>query len=137
MADYRDRLMLEDRRCRVLLVEDNEVNQALAVAILAKLGYGADVAGDGRAAVAALADAAYGAVLMDCQLPVMDGYQATAEIRRMEEGDTRRTPIIAMTAGAIDGDREACLAAGMDDYITKPIAIAVVDQVLSRWVPVR
>ena len=69
-------------------------------------------------------------------MPGMDGYQATAEIRRYE-GDTRHTPIVAMTAGAVDGDRDRCLAAGMDDYITKPIDVAVVDKALTRWVPVR
>jgi CheY-like chemotaxis protein len=67
-------------------------------------------------------------------MPVMDGHQATIEIRRME-GDTRHTPIIAMTAGAIDGDRERCLAVGMDDYISKPVDLATIDRALSRWVP--
>jgi two-component system sensor histidine kinase/response regulator len=133
VGDHRDtiRLMTEDRR-RVLLVEDNLVNQALTEAILAKLGYGTEVAGNGRAAVEAVALGNFGAVLMDCQLPVMDGYEAAAEIRR-REGSGRHTPIIAMTAAALPGDRERCLAAGMDDYIAKPVLVADVQAVLSRW----
>jgi CheY-like chemotaxis protein/HPt (histidine-containing phosphotransfer) domain-containing protein len=123
--------MPQDRRHRILVVEDNEVNQALARAILTKLGYRAEVVGDGRQAVELVPRGAYEAVLMDCQLPILDGFQATAEIRR-REGMARRTPIIAMTAAVLP-DRQRCLTAGMDDHIAKPVLLGEVEAVLARW----
>jgi CheY-like chemotaxis protein len=123
-------------RGRVLVVEDGEINQLVATGILEHLGYTVDVADDGIQALDAHARASYDAVLMDVHMPRLDGYQATAEIRRREAGGPR-TPIIAVTAGAIEGDRERCLAAGMDDYVSKPIAREAVAAALDRWVPVR
>ncbi|GAB6985286.1 response regulator [Nocardioides pyridinolyticus] len=123
-------------RGRVLVVEDDEINQLVATGVLEHLGYTVDCVGDGIEALDALERASYVAVLMDVQMPRLDGYQATAEIRRREAGGPR-TPIIAMTAGAIAGDRERCLAAGMDDYVSKPISKEVVAAVINRWVPAR
>jgi len=117
----------------VLLVEDNQPNQILAVAVLTRLGYRADVVDNGRDAVDAVVGGDYAAVLMDCRLPEMDGYQATAEIRR-REGPARHTPIIAMTASAIPHDQERCLAAGMDDYIAKPVMVEHIREVLAHWI---
>jgi len=119
-------------RGRVLLAEDNVLNQVVAVGILTRLGYGADVVENGRAAVEAVDGGDYGAVLMDCRLPELDGYQATAEIRR-REGTTRHTPIIAMTASATLQDRDRCLAAGMDDHVAKPVMVGDLQAVLARW----
>ena len=118
---------------RVLLVEDNEINQMVAVGILTGLGYQSDVANDGVEAVEMAATNTYAAVLMDCRMPRMDGFSATAEVRR-REGDRRHTPIIAMTASALMADRVRCLAAGMDDYIAKPVSPAVLETTLDRWI---
>jgi signal transduction histidine kinase len=119
---------------RILLVEDYVINQAVAVGQLEKLGYRADVVDEGFAALKALELDGYDIVLMDCQMPKLDGYDASAEIRRREAASGgKRTPIIAMTANAMVGDREKCIAAGMDDYITKPIQAEDLRRVLEQW----
>jgi PAS domain S-box-containing protein len=122
-----------ETRGHVLVVEDNTSNQLVAVGVLRLLGYRADVASDGAEALEALGRADYDAILMDCQMPEMDGYTATGEIRR-REGAARHTPVIAMTAGASDADRDRCLGAGMDDFLTKPVKPREIGAALARWV---
>ncbi len=117
----------------VLVVEDNEVNQLVAEGVLRQIGYVVDVASDGRQALAALDSRPYDAVLMDCHMPEMDGFEATAELRR-REGTGRRTPVIAMTAGVMVEERQRCLAAGMDDFVAKPVDIELLEQTLRRWI---
>jgi signal transduction histidine kinase/ligand-binding sensor domain-containing protein/CheY-like chemotaxis protein/HPt (histidine-containing phosphotransfer) domain-containing protein len=115
---------------RILLAEDNPVNQKVALGALERLGYKADVVGNGSAAVTAWQTGRYALVLMDCQMPVMDGFQATREIRSMERGV--RTPIIALTADAMVGTEQNCRDAGMDAYLTKPLDRALLDETISR-----
>jgi CheY-like chemotaxis protein/HPt (histidine-containing phosphotransfer) domain-containing protein len=120
---------------RVLVAEDNAVNQQVALAILDSLGFSADVASDGRQAVDMLRAGSYAVVLMDCQMPRLDGLAATREIRE-GGGEASRTPIIALTASALASDRERCLAAGMDDFVSKPLRRETLMAALHRWVGV-
>ncbi|WP_051427536.1 response regulator [Arthrobacter sp. H20] len=116
---------------RILVVEDNAVNQLVAESMLLKLGYRVDLVGDGAEAVKATSHETYAAVLMDCHMPIMDGFEATRAIRGR---DAAHLPIIAMTAGALSEDRERCRAAGMDDYLAKPVDLALLEATLLRWV---
>jgi CheY-like chemotaxis protein/HPt (histidine-containing phosphotransfer) domain-containing protein len=137
---------------RILVVEDNIVNQKLAVRMVEKLGYKPDVVENGKEALIALTKGSYAAILMDCQMPVMDGFETTRRIRKREasvasddssDGSANRSdkapqstphiPIIAVTANAMQGDRERCLATGMDDYLAKPIKLDELRSALARW----
>jgi signal transduction histidine kinase/ActR/RegA family two-component response regulator len=119
----------------VLVVEDSQVNRIVAGHVLEHAGFRAHLVDDAREALRALNAQRYDAILMDCQMPGMDGYEATGELRRRESASGRHTPVIAMTAHAMTGDRERCLAAGMDDYIAKPVRSQTLVEVLQRWVP--
>ena len=120
----------------VLLAEDNLANQKLATIILRKLGYLVEIANDGREAIRKAQEIKPDLILMDCQMPKMDGFEATLAIRDREKMQGRHTPIIAMTANAMQGDRERCMSVGMDDYVTKPIVIQKLRQTLERWTKV-
>lgn len=127
-------------RPRILVAEDNLVNQKLAVRMLERLGYRPDIVSNGVEAVAAFEREIYAAIVMDCQMPVMDGYEATRHIREREQRsdaarDRPHVPIIALTANAMHGDRERCKVAGMDDYLSKPVKTDDLGEILQRWIP--
>ena len=124
------------KRPWVLVVEDNPVNQKVSTGMLRKLGLCSEVAGNGVEALEALERRGFDLVLMDCQMPEMDGYEATRRIRAHAAklgAESEHLPIVAMTAHAMTGDRERCLAAGMDDYVTKPITVERLKEVIGRW----
>src|ERR1700694_4071588 len=121
---------------RVLLVEDNPVNLEVAVGILESFGCKVETATNGLEALDRYANGEYGLIFMDCQMPEMDGVEATTEIRKQEAKSDRRTPIVALTASAIEGDREQCLASGMDDYVPKPFTAEQMRSVLANWLSI-
>ena len=123
----------DERGARVLVAEDNEVNQLVARGVLENLGYAVEVVANGRQALEALHTTSFDAVLMDCHMPELDGFEATRELRA-REGGGRRTPVIAMTAGVLDSDRERCLESGMDDFVAKPVDVGLLSATLDRWV---
>jgi CheY-like chemotaxis protein len=128
-------------RIRILVAEDNRVNQKVALALLQKIGCTADVVANGFEVLSALQRIQYDVVFMDCQMPEMDGYEATQAIRRTEKGGPQKCPwkgpvhIVAMTANAMQGDREKCLAVGMNDYVSKPVRVSELHGALTRWTP--
>lgn len=117
----------------ILVVDDNLNNLYVTRAALERFGHKIDVVDNGIDAVKAATDKLYDLIIMDCRMPILDGYEATEEIRRTEAVQGRRTPIVALTACALEGDREKCLAAGMDDYFTKPITLEGFQEILQRW----
>jgi CheY-like chemotaxis protein len=133
----RDLLSLDPARTyRVLVAEDNPVNQLVAVRLLAKLGVEVEVVANGALALEALQRDVFDLVLMDCQMPEVDGYEATARLRELRDSaSSPRIPVVALTANAMSGDRERCLAAGMDDYLSKPFTVDDLGRVLASWLP--
>jgi signal transduction histidine kinase/ActR/RegA family two-component response regulator len=123
----------EGLNARVLVAEDNEVNQMLMVHLLKKLGCQSDLADNGREAVRMASEHHYDIIFMDCSMPELDGYEATAALRSRERGKERRIPIVALTANAMAEDRARCIAAGMDDYLSKPVRIEDIRSALERW----
>jgi CheY-like chemotaxis protein len=121
---------------QVLVAEDNAVNQLVIETMLVKRGFGVELAADGAEALEKLASGSFAAVFMDCQMPGVDGYEATERIRSGELAGSPRVPVIAMTAHAMKGDRERCLMAGMDDYLAKPVQAAELYELIERIVPV-
>ena len=120
---------------RALLVEDNLINQKVGASLLRRLGLKVELASTGEQALRMM-ERRYDIILMDCQMPIMDGFEATRRIRA-DHSEAASTPVVAMTAHAIEGDRERCLAAGMDDYVSKPVELSELRRVLARWLPVR
>lgn len=126
-----------DYTVKILIAEDNIVNQKVALGLLKKLGLKGDTVINGQEAIDVLAQTPYDLVLMDCQMPVMDGYEATRQIRDPNSAVINHgIPIIALTANAMQGDREKCLLAGMDDYLAKPITPKALAETLGKWMPV-
>ncbi|NWJ97612.1 MAG: response regulator [Chloroflexi bacterium] len=120
---------------RILLVEDNPVNQKLAAWQLQSLGYLVEMAANGQEALNLLTERDYNLILMDCQMPLLDGFETSRQIRQREAHQNQHTPIVAMTASAMLGDREKCLEAGMDDYLAKPVAMEQLQRIIERWLP--
>ncbi|HET8775121.1 MAG TPA: response regulator, partial [Thermoanaerobaculia bacterium] len=120
---------------RILVADDNVVNQKVALRQLERLGYAAETVGDGIEVLDAMRRITYDLVLMDCQMPELDGYETTAHIRRLEQARGTRVPVIALTASAGESDRQACLAAGMDDFLPKPVRENELAAMLQRWLP--
>ena len=125
-----DKEMAKRHPLRILLAEDNQVNQKLALRILEQMGYRADVASNGIEAVESIERQTYDVILMDVQMPEMDGLDATRNIRKL--ADATQPHVIAMTANAMEGDREMCIAAGMNDYVSKPIRVNELVEALLR-----
>lgn len=130
---FRQTSSSSNKKLRILLAEDNTINQMIATKQLAKLGYHVDAVANGLEVLEALRGAHYDLILMDCQMPEMDGYEATRRIRLGQEVEQKGIPIIAMTANALKGDRELCIEAGMNDYVSKPIALAELAKVIEKW----
>ena len=122
---------------RVLLAEDNKINQMVAIRQLQDLGIRIDAVASGYEVISALRAVPYDLVLMDCQMPELDGYETSSMIRKSQTMSFKDVPIIAMTANAINGDKERCLQAGMSDYVSKPIRLAELTKVLEKWLPAR